>query len=90
MTCPNCERAKTDANWPLYQTTCHGCTIRQLAGGPVFFECAPRKDGEKGRITPAYKTAMVAIFGDAWKDAHEEVKTEYARLQDLKRRSQPR
>lgn len=86
MTCPNCERAATDAAWPLYQATCHGCTIRALANGPVFFECLP-SEGKKGAITTAYRTAMVAIFGDAWKAAHEEVKDEYARLQDLNRRS---
>ncbi len=80
MTCPSCARAHTDARCAMYHAGCRGCSIRALANGPPFFEAA-----RAGQITPAYRTALVALLGDEdWMAGHQAVKAEHERLKALK------
>lgn len=68
MSCPDCETAKTQL-WRGYQADCKGCQARQLAEEPAFYNA-----DKAGALTPEYKTAIKALFGDAWKEAHAEVR----------------
>ncbi len=76
--CAHCEAAQLAPNWPGYTATCHGCKVRALASGPAFFESA-----RSGAMTAEYRAGLQAIFGDHWRIAHEEVKTEHARIKAL-------
>ena len=38
MTCTNCEQARTQKHWAIFQADCHGCKVRALAGSPTFFD----------------------------------------------------
>lgn len=78
MTCANCTRAQTKAHWPGFTADCRGCKVRALASGPAFFESS-----RSGAMTPEYRAGLQTIFGDHWRIAHEEVKTEHARIKAL-------
>jgi hypothetical protein len=78
MTCPNCDRAATRADWPGYTANCKECMARGIANGPEFWRS--RKDGT---LRPEYTAALRTIWGDDWKTGHEAVKTAAARLQAL-------
>lgn len=78
MSCPACTAAQTDAHHPIYQATCRSCSIRALAGSIAAFESA-----HAGRITPAYKSALLLVDMD-WQQVHADVKQERARVAALK------
>lgn len=77
--CYYCALARGRWDWPMYFRTCRGCAIRELANSFDFFDSL-----KAGRMLPAYQQSLRANFGDAWKEAHEEVKAEYERVQALR------
>ena len=77
--CHYCAMARERWDWPMYFRTCRGCAIRALANGLEFFNSR-----EAGRMLPAYQQSLRANFGDAWQEAHEEVKAEFERVQALR------
>lgn len=77
--CPDCAAAQSKAHWPCYSSNCRGCRVRALANGPAYFEAACSQ-----RITTAYRNALVTGMGAVdIAAAHEEVKTEHARIKAL-------
>lgn len=81
MTCANCTQTQTKAHWPGFTAECRGCQLRALASSPTFFAAT-----QAGAMTAAYRSALQALFAEAWREAHEEVKAEHARLQALQTR----
>ncbi len=77
--CHYCAMARERWDWPMYFSTCWGCAIRALANSLEFFDSR-----KAGRMLPAYQQSLRANFGDAWKEAHEEVKAEFERVQALR------
>ena len=75
MICESCTRAATNPRTGWFNADCPECAARALAGGPEHFESKRDK-----RITPAYRAALEAVFGDAWKAGHERVKAWAQRL----------
>lgn len=80
MSCPDCTRAATNPVWPGYHASCHGCKVRALANGPLFWHSMT--DGQQ---TPEYRAALAAVFGEAGAQAgHADVKAEFGRLKNLR------
>lgn len=79
MSCPNCVQAVAKPHWPGYTGTCRGCTLRAMANSPAFFTAT-----QAAAITPAYRSALQAMFGEEWQEAHQEVKAEAERLKKLR------
>lgn len=75
MTCPACQRANTKPNTGMIQAGCPGCTARDLARGPLYFESA-----QAGAITPTYRKALERAYGENWKEGHAQVKDWAERL----------
>ena len=75
MTCQDCAQAQTAKHWGGYHADCHGCQVRSMASGPAYFSAV-----QANAITGQYRGALQALFGGGWKQAHEEVKAEHARL----------
>lgn len=82
MTCPDCTAAQANADWGGYHASCQGCQVRALAGGMAFFASRVER-----RITPAYRAALHALFGDDADAGHVLVKKEYDRIGDLRNAS---
>lgn len=78
MTCPDCQKAQTIKHWGGYHANCHGCKVRSLACGPAYFTAM-----QANAMTPGYRSALQVMFGENWKQAHEEVKAEHQRLQGM-------
>lgn len=78
MSCTNCEQARTQKHWAIYQADCHGCKVRAVASGPSLFDAI-----KINTLTPSYRRELQANFKD-WKAAHEEVKAEHKRLEAMK------
>lgn len=79
MSCHDCTQAKTTKYWPIFQSECRGCKVRALASGPLHFTAMKAKT-----ITPSYKAALRAVFGDDWRAGHDEVKAEHARIKGMR------
>lgn len=73
--CEDCHAAKARADHPIYRAQCRGCAVRSLACGPVFFQ-----SGLDGSLSAPYRKALCGIFGDAWRQGHDLVKAEHARI----------
>ena len=69
MTCAACAIASTDPRTGHFEASCMGCDARALAGGPDYWESA-----KAGKITPGYRRALAAAFGDGWQAGHHTVK----------------
>lgn len=69
MTCKGCERAERNPMSGLFVTGCTECAVRQLAQCPEHHEARMR-----GRMLPAYKARLRAVFGDGWEAGHMRVK----------------
>lgn len=78
MTCTDCAQAQTIKHWGGYHANCHGCKVRALANGPSFHSAM-----QANAITSCYLNALRAFFGEAWREAHEEVKSEHERLKGM-------
>ena len=82
MTCPDCTTAQSDPNWGGYHAHYQGCQVRALASGMAFFAAKTER-----RITPAYRAALHAIFGEDADAGHVQVKKEYERIGALRNAS---
>lgn len=69
MTCPNCEMAKAQPNWPCFTAGCIPCVARDLAQGPEFFYSRQWQ-----HLTPAYKALLKANWPEDFRAGHELVK----------------
>ena len=68
--CPACDAAAmAPATCGAYRSKCSECTARHLAHGPEHFESQ-----QAGRITSAYRYALVAAFGETWASGHKRVR----------------
>lgn len=73
--CDYCERSARDADSGLTRANCRGCTVRGFSEGLLFFN-VKRVNGRM----PEYWDAVKATFGEAWEQAHREIKEEAARI----------
>lgn len=69
MTCKACTRAKREPHCPDYATGCMSCSARALATGPTYFDAQ-----QSQTMTPPYRNALRAIFGQRWKAGHRLVR----------------
>ena len=69
MTCDACARAKQERHCPDYKPCCMSCSARALATGPTYFDAQ-----QSQTMTPPYRNALRAIFGDRWKAGHRLVR----------------
>ena len=79
MTCPDCTAAAANPAWGGYHAKCQGCQVRTLASGMAFFASSQERC-----ITPAYRAALHAIFGEDADAGHVQVKKEYERIGALR------
>lgn len=61
MSCTACSIAMTKPRIDLFTVGCVSCKARALAATGAHEESAEAK-----KITPAYKAALEAMFGDDW------------------------
>lgn len=78
--CSDCTKARHIWHWGGYHAACLGCRTRALAKGIGFWESQ-----SNGRLSADYRDALQTIFGDGWAAGHEAVKTEAARIAQLKK-----
>lgn len=83
MSCPDCNQAQIIWHWGGYRATCRGCRTRALAKGLGFWKAL-----QDGNISRDYRAALQTLFGESWLKGHQEVKTEYARINSLKTKGQ--
>lgn len=69
MSCPYCLAAASDPMTGLFHADCTGCKARSLAKSPAFFDSI-----RANSFTPAYRNALRAVFGQHWREGHEQVK----------------
>lgn len=69
MNCPSCEAATKNPTSGLVHADCDGCKARSLAKSPAWAEAR-----KAGKMTPAYRSALSAVFPKDWRDGHERVK----------------
>lgn len=74
-TCDYCHTAEQQPDWPLYRAQCRGCGIRALASGPLF-----HKSGLDGSLAQGYRKALCGLFGDDWRNGHQQVKAVHERI----------
>lgn len=63
--CPACAVAQGDAETGHYRAGCTACAARMLAHGPEHFDAMAA-----AAFTPAYRSALQAVFGAGWMDGH--------------------
>lgn len=83
MTCPNCDKAATRADWPFYTADCRGCIARGIANGPEYWRSC-----QDGKLTADYKTSLRTVWGEDWKTGHDAVKAAAARLEAMRTSTQ--
>lgn len=69
MICEACETARRNPLSGLYRSDCPECSARSLADSPFYHEAA-----QANAITPAYRDALRAFYGAAWRDWHQRVR----------------
>lgn len=69
MTCPACEEAKTNRWCGHYRADCLGCSARALSHSPAYYFAA-----QDNAITPAYRDALISVWGAEWAEGHQLVK----------------
>lgn len=77
--CPACAKAELCPTTGLMQAGCMGCEARGLARSPSFYEAAKAE-----AMTPQYRGALWALFGEKWQEGHELVKAWAAKLEAAK------
>ena len=78
MSCPDCEKAQTVRHWSGFHGGCRGCQVRALASGPTYHDAM-----RANALTPRYRTALQNLFGEDWRQVHEDVKAEAVRLKKM-------
>lgn len=79
--CTACADAALDPHTGSYQASCDECAARALANGPLFYEAAA-----SDTLTPAYRSALQRVFGEAWKNGHWRVKHWAQQIQNATRK----
>ncbi len=69
MTCEACTEAIKSPHSGMYRADCLDCTARMLSRSKECFDAARSE-----AITPAYRDALQAVFGENWMDGHARVK----------------
>lgn len=69
MTCAACESAQTNRFCGMYRADCLECSARALSHSPAYHAAATADT-----MTPAYRDALQAVFGEEWKQGHVRVK----------------
>jgi hypothetical protein len=77
--CRQCEIAERKPNSWLYSASCDGCKARAIANGTELWEAS-----REGHITPRYRAALERVFGERWKQGHEQVKRWASRREGVK------
>ena len=67
--CPACTQARINSWCGMYRADCLDCSARALSQSPAYHDSA-----QADAITPRYRDALVATFGEGWKEGHEMVK----------------
>lgn len=78
-TCEACRIAATNPDTPHQRAGCKGCAVRALAQGPMFHQSVV-----DGHLAAGYRKALGLIFGDDWRQGHELVKAEHARIREAR------
>jgi hypothetical protein len=73
--CPACKQAESNIRTGHFNADCLDCIARSLAQSPTFFDSM-----NTDTITPTYRSALWAFFGEHWREGHEKVKQQAARL----------
>ena len=66
--CQDCKAAEA-GRWHAYKTGCQSCQARMLATGEEA-----RKSQATGVMTDAYRSWLQRVFGENWREGHEEVR----------------
>lgn len=74
--CPACATAQADALTGHYRAGCTECAARMLAHGPEHFDAMAA-----AAFTPAYRSALQAVFGADWMDGHVRVRAWSRRIE---------
>jgi hypothetical protein len=67
--CPACGTAEANPDTGYYRANCQECAARMLAHGPEHFDAMAA-----AAFTPAYRSALQAVFGGGWMDGHVRVR----------------
>jgi len=70
--CEACQRAQNGFTG-LFYADCTECKARMLSQSLPFWSAS-----KQGKMTPEYRNALDAAFGDWWKAGHEMVKAKKA------------
>ncbi len=68
--CHACQEAQRNRFSGAYHANCRECSARALSHSPQFHDAQ-----RAGVLTPAYRDALQAVFGDDWQAGHERVKS---------------
>lgn len=69
MTCPACATARSHRLSGAYVLGCRDCEARKLSRTPAYADAA-----RANAITPRYRDALIATFGEEWRQGHDMVK----------------
>lgn len=67
--CTACDEWLRNRFSGAYRSDCEHCHARMLASSPAFWESAKAE-----AITPRYRDALIARWGEKWRDGHALVK----------------
>jgi hypothetical protein len=74
--CPSCAAAEADPLTGRYHSGCQDCAARMLAHGPQHHEAMLA-----AAFTPAYRSALQAVFGGEWMEGHRLVRAWSKRIE---------
>lgn len=77
--CDCCRLAEQRPDYARYQAGCKTCAVRELANGPLF-----HRGGLDGGDAAPYRKQLGLIFGDRWRDGHQEVLAQADRIRDAR------
>jgi len=75
VNCEPCTLAQDNPRTGIFQSGCLECQARMLAHSPHFYESS-----QSNTLTPSYRNALRAVFGEDWRKGHELVKQWSKRL----------
>ncbi len=78
MDCEACLRAETNPRTGWMRADCLECAARSIANSPAFYQST-----EADAITPTYRAALWAFFGNDWREGHARVKAWKARIEEI-------
>ena len=77
--CAACLGAQKRPDTPHQRAGCKGCAVRALAQGPAFYA-----SGLDGSQNASYRKALGLIFGDQYREGHDAVRAEAARIKEAR------